>query len=274
MLHFQFGCVLTCLAIGSTTSLAGDLSKVERSIVKEPAYRSKTPTYGLLAFGPKAGHRVWLVLDGDKLYVDRNGNGDLTEPGEKVAADKTRDPAEYGYSFEVGDLSVGGKVHKGLSVHVLPLSLHVPNPSFERFAPLHAALKADPKATAASLSIDVESSRLKGGGANGRLSYRVGFFDVNGLLQFQNRPTEAPIIHFDGPMQITFFGPPPRLRIGRQEDVVLMIGTPGRGPGTFATLAYEETVPKEAHPQIEVAWPAGKPDNSPVRERYELKERC
>ncbi len=30
----------------------------------------------------------WLVRDGDTLYVDRNGNGDLTEPGEKVAAEK------------------------------------------------------------------------------------------------------------------------------------------------------------------------------------------
>jgi hypothetical protein len=274
MLHVQFGLVLMCLAIGSTSAFAADLSKVDRRIAKEPAYQSKGPKYGLLVFGSKASDRVWLVLDGDTLHVDRNGNGDLTEPGEKVAADKTRDPDEYGYSFEVGDLSAGGKIHKGLSIQFFRLSLLVANPTLAKFAPLHAALKADPKATAVSLSIDVESGRLKGGGANGRLSYRAGFFAVNGLLQFQNRPTEAPIIHFDGPTQITFFGPPPRLRIGRQEDVVLMIGTPGRGPGTFATLAYEDTVPKQAHPQIEVAWPAGKPDNPPVRERYELKERC
>ena len=31
---------------------------------------------------PEAQTRVWIVQDGDTLYVDRNGNGDLTEPGE------------------------------------------------------------------------------------------------------------------------------------------------------------------------------------------------
>ena len=49
----------------------------------------------LLVFGPKAEHRSWLVVDGDGieadsgrvLYLDRNGNGDLTEPGDRVELD-------------------------------------------------------------------------------------------------------------------------------------------------------------------------------------------
>jgi hypothetical protein len=91
---------------------------------KEPVYQT-APKYLLLAFGPNATARVWLVLDGDRLFVDRNGNGDLTEPGEKIAPklDKLRDPAEFGYRFEIGDVEVDGKVHKGLSVLVKPLSL-------------------------------------------------------------------------------------------------------------------------------------------------------
>ena len=60
--------------------------KIDRTPSKEPAYRSKAPKYGLLVFGPEGKDRVWLVLDGDTLYVDRNGNGDLTEAGEKVTA--------------------------------------------------------------------------------------------------------------------------------------------------------------------------------------------
>src|SRR4051812_29976418 len=82
---------------------------------KEPAYQTKAPKYGLLRFGPKGEDRVWLVLDGDTLYVDRNGNGDLTEPGDKVAAEKRpgRDPGESGRSFDVGDVTVGGRTHKG-----------------------------------------------------------------------------------------------------------------------------------------------------------------
>src|SRR5215510_2344046 len=62
-----------------------DLTKVDRTIAKEPAYKTK-PKYCLLVFGPKAKTRVWLVLDGDVLYVDRNGNGDLTDKGESVQA--------------------------------------------------------------------------------------------------------------------------------------------------------------------------------------------
>src|SRR5690242_18331473 len=90
--------------------------KIDRTILKEPAYRTKAPRYGLLLFGPEGRDRVWLVLDGDTLYVDRNGNGDLTEPGEKVAAEKRpgSDPAEDGHSFNVGNLTVGGRTHKGL----------------------------------------------------------------------------------------------------------------------------------------------------------------
>jgi hypothetical protein len=51
-------------------SFAVDLTKVDRTIVKEPSYKSK-PKYCLLVFGPEAKTRVWLVQDGDTLYVDR-----------------------------------------------------------------------------------------------------------------------------------------------------------------------------------------------------------
>ena len=74
---------LAFLVLGSIPTPAGDLTKVDRAIAKEPAYRAK-PRYCLLLFGPEAKTRVWLVQDGDTLYMDRNGNGDLTEAGEKV----------------------------------------------------------------------------------------------------------------------------------------------------------------------------------------------
>ena len=38
-----------------------------------------------LVGGADLHNRVWLVHDGDLLYVDRNGNGDLTEHGECIA---------------------------------------------------------------------------------------------------------------------------------------------------------------------------------------------
>jgi hypothetical protein len=76
---------VTLLSVGylAGPAAAADLGKIDRTIVKEPAYKGK-PAYCFLVFGPEAKTRSWLVLDGDLIYIDRNGNGDLTERGEKV----------------------------------------------------------------------------------------------------------------------------------------------------------------------------------------------
>src|SRR2546425_12221632 len=94
---------LACLSAGGPPASppAFDLTKIDRTIAKEPQYQSKSPKYGLLVFGPKADKRVWLVLDKDVLYVDINGNGDLTEPGEKV---KVKTPNQDPASFEEIDI--------------------------------------------------------------------------------------------------------------------------------------------------------------------------
>ena len=47
--------------------MAADLTKIDRSIRKEPPYHTMAPKYCLLAFGPEAKYRIWLVLDGDTL---------------------------------------------------------------------------------------------------------------------------------------------------------------------------------------------------------------
>jgi len=82
-------CIL--LPIGSflQASEPPDLSKIDRRIVKEPAYTSKQPLYGLYVFGPEAKTRVWAIFDKSKpdaadydiLYFDRNADGDLTAAG-------------------------------------------------------------------------------------------------------------------------------------------------------------------------------------------------
>jgi hypothetical protein len=89
-------CVATLLLILSPLAAwAVDLAKIERTAIKLPEMRSDAVEYCLLVFGPEAAKRVWLVHDGDVLYVDRNSNGDLTEPNERVAADpKISKPAE------------------------------------------------------------------------------------------------------------------------------------------------------------------------------------
>src|SRR5687768_259042 len=80
------------LALGILLSAAPrapvDLTTIDRSIRVEPAYAG-TPAYCLFAFGPEAKLRVWVVLEGNNVYVDRNGNGDITEPGERFTKAST-----------------------------------------------------------------------------------------------------------------------------------------------------------------------------------------
>src|SRR5436309_12533984 len=103
----------TAVLLLAPLAQAADLTKIERRIAREPAYRTKTPKYCLLVFGLDAKARVWLVQDGDTLYVDRNGNGDLTEDGKRV---KIKQQNESFRSFEVDDLTLDGLTHTGLSV--------------------------------------------------------------------------------------------------------------------------------------------------------------
>jgi len=92
---------------------AEDLAKIEREIDKEPAYQTKSPKYCLLVFGLDAKSRAWLVQDGDTLYVDRNGNGDLTEAGKSVKIKQNTDSYR---AFEAGEIKIDSLTHTGLSV--------------------------------------------------------------------------------------------------------------------------------------------------------------
>jgi hypothetical protein len=71
---------------------AVDYDGIERGLAKEPVYQGK-PEYCLLVFGLEAKTRVWLVIDGDRAYLDRNANGDLTEDGETLEIGRGQEEA-------------------------------------------------------------------------------------------------------------------------------------------------------------------------------------
>lgn len=260
------------LLIVMPASLAADLAKIDRTIRKEPAYRTKAPKYSLLAFGPEGKDRVWLVRDGNTLYVDRNGNGDLTELGEKVAAEKKpgRDLEEEGGDFDIGDVTVGGRTHKALAISFLPLRQY----ANLGWPGVKAALAKDPKALAASLRVDVEVPGLKGGGLGGRLSFSAGPRDLVGVLRFADTSADAPAVYLGGPLQVTFQGERPSLRVGRGSELVLVVGTPGFGPGTFAMLDYKDTIPATVKPVASVSLPPAKSGAPPLREKWVIQDRC
>jgi hypothetical protein len=260
--------LLACL-IFSQTAWSADLTRIDRSIAKEPLYKTKTPEYCLLVFGPEAKTRVWLVRDGDALYVDRNGNGDLTEPGEKVAAHARYSvPEENVYTFQAGDIRVGQHLHKDLAVNMVKLA---------DFADSDEAVKAhvskDPQARGYMVAIEMEIPGLEGRGAEGRVVQQAVFADYHGLLKFARKPHDAPIIHFGGPFQISLFYPQ-RLQPGQPVDVTLGVGTPGFGPGTMAYIFYDGVIPRNAYPKLEITYAAVRPGEPPLKEEYELRGRC
>src|SRR6476620_8755032 len=80
-------------------------------------FQTEHPEYCLLVFGADASTRVWLVQDGDVLYVDRNHNGDLTKADERIAAEPDYgDPKNGIYRFNVGSIVDGARTHKHLTV--------------------------------------------------------------------------------------------------------------------------------------------------------------
>ena len=243
---------------------AADLAAVQRKIAKEPDYQTKAPKYCLLVFGLEAKTRVWLVQDGDTLYVDRNGDGDLTGDGKRVKAKQQGDDVR---SFEVGDLAVGGLTHTGVSV---------------------MQMKASPEL----VGNDQEWERVKKSGgwtwwvritaerdaADKRdLPKRLGYVingDGAGMLLFADRLQDAPVIHLGGPFTLGLQDRKQRLIAGDKTMLQIGVGPRGIGPGTFAFVLYPNTIPNDAYPEAVVTFPAKQPGHDPVQRKYTLKQRC
>jgi hypothetical protein len=92
--------LVLALTVGSPPTGTVDLTEIPRSIAKEPTYQTRDPKYCLLVLGPRAETRIWIVLDGKTLYVDRNGNGNLTEAGKQVTSS--------GATFAIGGIKEAG----------------------------------------------------------------------------------------------------------------------------------------------------------------------
>ena len=228
---------LLTLVVAALPLAAGDLASVQRSIAKEPTYQSKSPKFCLLVFGRDAQGRIWLVIDAERLYADRNSNGDLTDQGEMKRAITWG--GKGGTYFEFGALTVmdGKKVHLAVTHH--------------------------PKGDQSDrMTISVEGRDVQYAGS-----------DWRGPLKFADRPQDAPIVHFNGPLSIRPFAEQSLVRGSGMQDFSTMIGTQGLGAGTFAPL-YCDQVPKTVHPVAEIEFPPRMNDGKSLRIRVPLDQRC
>jgi hypothetical protein len=228
--HLLLGALLFWPALVS----AADLSKVDRTIKKEPAYKGK-PKYCLLVFGPEAQTKVWVVLDGTTLYVDRNGDGDLTEAGERFPND-----GKDFKGFEVADRDGKGRYK------VTSLGVHRSEKEGRVFLMANVEVVGKYRQYC-----DLTPSGSPGDAPVAHFGgpLRLGLREINW-----------------SPVQKLVRGDKPA-------DLSVWVGTFDRANGCWVVVR-SDYLPAGLSPVAEVEYPAARPGAKPVIERYELKERC
>jgi hypothetical protein len=254
---------------------ARGLAEIDRTIRKEPNYRGK-PRYCLLVFGPKAEAKVWLVRVGDRLYVDKNGNGDLTEAGECVAMSR---PSSRRF-LQTSDAPEVALVIAGRRWGKMQLSERRLHPEFKPLDENERQTWQRFQRVEGGMETIVEVSELPPSPRGGAKPFadrirQVAGWDTTGPLAFTAQPKDAPILHFDGPLTLRLPGdePPKWEKTDKPFDFQISVGTLGLGIGTFAALDYMDAVPDEAHPVAEVDFPSTT-EAKPVHVRWVLKQRC
>jgi hypothetical protein len=225
---------------------AGDLAKVDRTLAKEPAYSSGAPRYALLVFGPEAQARVWLVLDGESLYIDRDGNGRLDEDDERLALKGAGDTRRLAEAVPLGVTTGDGK--QGYSITTL-------------------TLRREGKDGWSIAALAVETQ--------GRFRQRT-----EDPVPLAGRPRDAAVLHFDGPLAMDLYwvgnGPDGygALAPGRASGLYARVATAGLGRGTTVAVLHAAGVPEKDHPVAEVEFPHKDKGAKPIRVRFELGHRC
>lgn len=206
---------------------------------KEPSYESKSPKYALLTFGSAAPTRVWLVFDGHRVFVDRNGNGDLTEAGESFTPDREESTDAFDV-FVVPYVSAGKQKHKNLRI--------------TRFSR---------DGSKAGVSIEIADFGQQSAGA-----------DRNGTLAFASRPADAPVVRFNAPLTMTLNRREPLFRNGDKAiRFNACVGTPGIGEGTFAYVHHDD-LDEALIPKAEIEFVSRNPGEKSIREKVSLEHRC
>ncbi len=253
--HISRQLALACLiaaAVSFATAAAEDsasadkpvlppLGKVSRNILKEPTYKA-TPRYALMVFGLQAETRVWMVEDGNVLYVDKNANGDLTDDGQPLEPSNVRQLNQSGtqrdYNYLLDEIvpADGSAKHTKLDLR----RWNYENPE-DRYG----------------LSINVEGS----------IPMYAGWFGTF----WAKSPADVDILYFGGPLK------PRKLREkvfrhGSRERLSFAFENQPGEPGSTTRLNYE-ALPPNVIPRVEIDWPvpAGSP---PLRTTETLTERC
>jgi hypothetical protein len=243
MASFLAAALMTALATEAAAS--SGLPTFDRKLVKEPKY-SQAPKYFLLVFGPEAKTSIWCVLDGNKiLYVDRNGNGDLTEGDERLVLN------EEEKQFLVGDITEKDGKTRHRNLRVQPLTGRAQ------------------KGSDGYVMIDVE---IRG---------RYMMFTTIEMNPAMARPQDAPVRHLGGPLSVDLFdNDHVKLVRGKSGQLVtIAIGTfdprPKDGSDDAKVFVdHRKGVPQDIHPVAEISYPAGTPGAPRIVNKEPMTGRC
>ena len=231
---------VAALGVCVPPAAAIDYSKIDRTLAREPAYRS-APRYCLLLFGPEAKFRVWLVLDGDVLYVDRNGNRDLTERGKRVSG--------KGSAFELGDIQDDGR---NITYRL------------KAWVARNGKGRWEMRGLWASFPSDL-------------IKYQC----LEGSFPLADRAQDAPIVHFDGGLTLAprrdrgvireVNGEWVHAEDAAHSILHVLVGAPvvGKECNSFVRTWWKYPGP-EAKPVAEIRFPSQGTEEKPITSRFEM----
>jgi hypothetical protein len=246
---------------------AADLSKIERVVRKEPVYKSKEPLHCLLVFGPAAKTRIWVVLDGTDLFVDTNGDGDLSAPNKRFPDD--------GRSFKPFEISDAAGPDRYLVRRI----------DIDRSLPEFGVVF--------DIQVDI-NGKYRQGSTPVRCVPAEHKDQPHGMPLLATEPGRAPICHFHGPLTLrlkTVYGVCNQQLVAGEKpgDLFVYLGTFDAAHGCFVTVRtnwreklgdkfvdrlFPVDVDPMVHPVADVEFPAKEPGGKLVRARYELSQRC
>lgn len=235
---------LAVLAGVAAPASAVDYAKLDRALKKEPAYASKAPQYALLVFGPEAELRVWCVLDGEAVYLDRNADGDLTTAGERFDSDK-----------DIKDVPLADP--DGVTKYTIR----------------HVQVRRDEEAKRTDLDVNVAVK-------SPAVEYRQ-YSDAVPTADAKSAPVShfhGPLTA--GPQTVSWKVPPgTRLKTGaRPTDLRSMVGTMSAEFGCWVVVeslhGSKPAFPDGVRPVIDIEFAPETPGAPPVGRRYQLDKLC
>jgi hypothetical protein len=230
--------LLCLLLLWPTLTQAADLSKIDRTIKKEPKYKGK-PKYGLLLFGREAKTKLWVILDGTDLYVDKNGDGSLT------ADERFPQDGRELKEFEVA----GGYKVNGIWVH---------RSERDQRAFLMARVEVVGKYRQYCDLAPVEN----------RQDAPIAHFDGPlklGLREISWVCTEKLVRDGQPHDLFVWVG-----TFDKANGCWVVLSNTVIDRGDF----HRKDFPTDLHPVAEIEFPPARPGEKPFREKYELRERC